>query len=74
MLGHRGRHWPWCLYIAAGLSAVLPYVVLAHVDLVRVVHDPVYDRVRVNPAAESRGGAVLLLELGAEGGRGRAVT
>lgn len=35
------------------------------------MHDPVHNRVRVYPAAEPRV-PVLLLELGAEDGRGRA--
>lgn len=71
-LGHRGRQGPRCFFIATGLSAVLPHVGLAHVDPDRVVHDPVHDGVGVHPAAESRV-PVLLLELGAEYGRGRAV-
>lgn len=36
------------------------------------MYDPVHDRVRVDPAAEPRV-PVLLLELGAEDGGGRAV-
>ena len=52
------------------LYAALPHVGLAHVDPDRVVHDPVHDCVRVDPAAEPRV-PVLLLELGAEDGRGR---
>lgn len=42
-LGHRGRHWPRCFFIATGLSAALPHVCLAHVDPDRVVHDSVHD-------------------------------
>ena len=72
MPGHRGRHWPRCPFIATGLSAALPHVGLAHVDPDRVVHDPVHDPVRVSPAAEPRV-PVLLLELGAEDGRGCTV-
>lgn len=67
-----GRHWPRCFFIATGLSAALPHVGLAHVDPDRVVHDPVHDGVGMHPAAEPRV-PVLLLELGAEYGRGRAV-
>ena len=71
-LGHRGRHGPRCFFIATGLSAALPHVGLAHVDPDRVVHDPAHDGVSMYPAAEPWV-PVLLLELRAEYGRGRAV-
>lgn len=70
--GHRDRHWPRCPFVATGLSAAQPHVGLAHVNPDRVVHDPVHDRVGMYPAAEPRV-PVLLLELGAEDGRCRAV-
>lgn len=70
--GHRGRHGLRCFFIATGLSAALPHVGLAHVDPDRVVHDPAHDGVSMYPAAEPWV-PVLLLELRAEYGRGRAV-
>ena len=61
-----------CLFIATGLSAALPHVGPAHVNPDRAVRNPVHDCVRVDPTAEPWV-SVLLLELGAEDGRGRAV-
>lgn len=63
---------PGAAILLAVRPAALPHVGLAHVDPSRVVHDPFHERVGVDPAAEPRV-PVLLLELGAEDGRGRAV-
>lgn len=63
---------PRCLFIGTCLSATLPHVGPAHVNPDCAVRDPAHDCVRVDPAAEPWV-PVLLLELGAEDGRGRAV-
>ena len=70
-LGTGADMGPGAVLLPAVRPAALPHVRLAHVDPDRVVHDPVHDRVGVDPAAEPRV-PVLLLELGAEDGRGGA--
>lgn len=71
-LGTGADTGPGAFFIATGLSAALPHVGLAHVDPDRVVHNPVHNGVGMHPAAEPQV-PVLLLELRAEYGRGRAV-
>ena len=70
-LGHRGRHWPRCFFIATGLSVALPHVGLAHVDPDRVARDPVHDgfggsveKVGVAPEPKRVGPASMNLEYG----------
>ena len=71
-LGTGADTGPGAFLLLAVSPAALPHVRLAHVDPGRVVHDPVHNRVGVDPAAEPRV-PVLLLELGAEDCRGGAV-
>lgn len=67
-VGTGARVGPGAILLLAVRPAALPHVCLAHVSPDRLARDPVYGRVRMDPADEPRV-PVLLLELGAEDGR-----
>lgn len=70
-LGTGADAGPGAFLLLAVRPSALPHVGLFHVDQDCVVHNPVHDGVRVDPATEPRA-PVLLFELGTEDGGGGA--
>lgn len=66
-MGTRADVSPGAFFLQVIRPAELANVSRAHGDLGRVAHDPIHDRVRMDPASEPRV-PVLLLKLGAECG------